>query len=160
MFWRVGDGDEGLGGPLRDTSEYSVLGLSSESGEIGQRRRETGGTFRIWRFPKEKEYIVITDPRRSDARVAGRDRCASRPAFALLFQGGRDAAIGIFCKKKHREGRSYESRETTHLPCLTPCFLVPTSLENTLLSPRTIWYISGLSVYPCLALTAAMISSL
>jgi hypothetical protein len=21
MFWRVGDGDEGLGGPLRDTSE-------------------------------------------------------------------------------------------------------------------------------------------
>mmetsp|Transcript_6217 Transcript_6217/g.24003 ORF Transcript_6217/g.24003 Transcript_6217/m.24003 type:complete len:211 (-) Transcript_6217:499-1131(-) len=72
MFWRVGDGDEGLGGPLRDTSEYSVLGL----------------------------------------------------------------------------------------PCLTPCFLVPTSLENTLLSPRTIWYISGLSVYPCLALTAAMISSL
>ena len=103
--------------------------------------------------------------------VAGRDRCASRPAFALLFQGGldelsrrrrqgRDAAIGIFCKKKHREGRSYESRETTHLPCLTPCFLVPTSLENTLLSPRTIWYISGLSVYPCLALTAAMISSL
>ena len=31
--------------------------------------------------------------------VAGRDGCASRPAFALLFQGGRDAAIGIFCKK-------------------------------------------------------------
>ena len=54
MFWRVGDGDEGLGGPLRDTSEYSVLGLSSESGEIGQRRGKPVGHSESGVFRRKK----------------------------------------------------------------------------------------------------------